>query len=225
MESSVYPWQAIGRLNKAGRGHCSATVVGPKLVLTAAHCLWDKRQWTFMAVDKIHFVAGWQRGEFNFHAIAVAVHIAPGYDPEEAGGMRNLVHDWALVELETDPVPTTGVITPVPYTEKIFWAHRKQKTVFIQAGYSGDRGQVLTGHVGCPMWGFVKGLALAIHACDAVPGDSGSPIIYEDPAAAGNYLIAAVHVAHTKERVGGKGFAVPASAFLPTYRKLLDKVD
>ena len=40
-DATAYPWSAIGRLNIARRGHCTAVLVAPKLILTAAHCLTD----------------------------------------------------------------------------------------------------------------------------------------------------------------------------------------
>ena len=53
--------------------------------------------------------------------------------------------------------------------------------------------------------------------CQAVPGDSGSPIIFSDGK---EYRLAAVHSAHTKNRLGGKGFAVPTASFMPFLEKL-----
>ena len=219
-DSRVYPWTAVGRFNKAGRGHCTATVVAPRIVVTAAHCVVDRYTEGYMAPDKLHFVAGWDRGEYLFHSIAVEIHPAHGHDPLRPATLSAVAVHCALIVLEQDPSPVTGILRPAMFSEKIFWELRKANTIYTQAGYSGDRGQVLTAHPDCKFWGFTKGLNIAEHGCQAVPGDSGSPIIFSDGK---EYRLAAVHSAHTKNRVGGKGFAVPTSAFMKALEKLSAK--
>jgi len=217
-DSRVYPWTAVGRFNRAGRGHCTASVVAPRIVVTSAHCLVNKATGTFTAPEDLHFVAGWDRGEYIFHSTASEIHAAPKYDPIAPTTLRMVVHDWALIVLEEDPSPTTGILKPAPYTDDIFWKLREKNTVFTQAGYSGDRGQVLTAHPKCLMLGFTKGLKIAEHGCQAVPGDSGSPIVYSSNGK--DYKLIAVHSAHSKNRVTGKGFAVPSSTFIGALNKL-----
>lgn len=211
--SRAVPWKAIGRFNMAGRGHCTATVVAPRIVATAAHCVVDKLTGGYMVPDKLHFVAGWDRGDYIFHSVALEIHPAPGYVPGARPTTRTVVNDWALVVLAEDPSPMTGVIEPVPYDMDVLMKLKGAKTVFVQAGYSGDKGQVLTSDENCKMYGFTKGLKLAEHGCQAVPGDSGSPIIYKSGDA---YKMIAVHSAHA----GATGYAVPASSFLDALGRL-----
>ncbi len=220
-DSRVYPWTAVGRFNKAGQGHCTATVVAPKIVVTSAHCLINRLTGGYMSPASLHFVAGWDRGEEIFHSVAAEIHPAPDHDPLRKSTIRAVVYDWALIVLEDDPSPTTGIIRPAAYTKDIFWKLRKAKTVFTQAGYSGDRGHILTAHPACLILGFNKSFKVVEHQCQAVPGDSGSPIIFSDGK---EYRLAAVHAAHTKNRLGGKGFAVPSSSFMPLLETLTKKV-
>ncbi|MDP4796028.1 MAG: trypsin-like serine protease [Rhodospirillales bacterium] len=220
-DSKVYPWTAVGRFNRAGRGHCTATVVAPWIIVTAAHCLINRATGGYMKPEDLHFVAGWERGEYLFHSVAKEIHPAPGHDPNRAATLHAVVYDWALIVLEQDPSPVTGIIRPALYNEETFWKLHKAKTVYTQAGYSGDRGQVLTAHPDCKMWGFTKGLMIAEHGCQAVPGDSGSPIIFSDGK---EYRLAAVHSSHTKNRLGGKGFAVPAASFMGELTRLSKQI-
>ena len=53
-------WEAVGRLD-TGDGFCSATLIAPDLVLSAAHCLFD-RAGQSLAPEAITFHAGLRNG-------------------------------------------------------------------------------------------------------------------------------------------------------------------
>ncbi len=212
VDSTAAPWRAVGRLNRRSGGHCTATVIAPNRVLTAAHCLWNKRTQKYIPYQALHFVAGWSKGEYLFHSKASSITPAPDYLTYRTKGIAAFTHDWAIVTLIDNPVPTTGVITPRGFAKGQFQPRKADTGPYIQAGYSADKRHVLTAHVNCAVWGIEKKLNVALHACDALPGDSGSPMITKDKS--GRYHLVAIHVGNLSTGGTGTGIAVPASTFL-----------
>ena len=211
-DSREYPWSAVGRLNKRTGGHCTGTLIGPDLVLTAAHCLWNKRTRRFLPKVSLHFVAGWQRGEYLAHSKAAELILPAGYRPDPA--KRGKLHlDWALVRLAEPVGETTGYLGVERLDRKVLARLMQEQAVFVQAGYSQDKKHVLTVHAACRMAGFTGKTDLLAHHCDAVPGDSGSPIFRFDGE---GFRIVGIHVATTKRRNPTLGLAVPSATFTAT---------
>ena len=182
---SAHPWASIGRLNVAGyriRRHCTGTLVAPDLVLTAHHCLKPIGQGDWADPGKVHFLAGYARGEFSAHRTA-AGYIPLG--PDSVLVRLTAPIDLPVLPIYDGPLPATGA-------------------VLAQAGYSSDRAHVLSVDAACSFLGTRSGGRWR-HDCRAVSGDSGSPLLIDRP---DGLSIAAIHIG----RIDGTGDAEPVSA-------------
>jgi hypothetical protein len=53
-------------------------VIEQDQVLTAAHCLFNRRTGRFLPPSSLHFLLGYQRGEYKAHALVGGYTIGPG---------------------------------------------------------------------------------------------------------------------------------------------------
>ncbi len=97
-------WQSVGRLDMKNGGYCTGTLIAPDLVLTAAHCVYD-RGGKMVAPENIKFKAGLTHGEAAAQRVVAQIEAHNGYVANRKHDMRNVRHDVALVRLEK-PIPT-----------------------------------------------------------------------------------------------------------------------
>jgi len=184
-------WNAVGRLNRSGRGYCTAVLIAPTAVLTAAHCLWDARRDQWLAADQLHFVAGYRRGSFAAHARGRSITTAAGLRLDALGMPTRPADDWAVIELDRD-LARSAAIRPIPLAGGRPHAADSGGIALKRIGYSADRPHLPMIVDFCRVRGLAEQGALLIHDCDAIEGDSGSPLIIES---ASGPRVLAVHVA------------------------------
>ena len=199
MSSSNWPWNAIGRINRSGQGHCTGILIAPARVLTVAHCLYDTRLRRWPPPSALHFLAGYSRDHWAAHRRGANLIVDARYAPETPPDVRSAATDWAILEL-TSPID----IPPVSVSSQ-----ERVDIPVIRAGYSQDRAHVLTVDRSCRILGRLQDTDVLIHNCDGTWGDSGSPLL---SARNGALRVTAIHVGWSELDGQTVGIAVPASS-------------
>lgn len=203
-------WDAVGKLILGKKGFCTGALIGPQLVLTAAHCLYDKTTGVQIHPDEIEFQAGFRNGRAVAYRRVSRAVAHPDYRFSAEDRLERVTDDLALLELsqpirlpslapfETGAAPVEG--DPVGV---VSYAQYREEAPSIQEGC-----EVLAGE-----------RQALILTCNVDFGSSGAPVFsFRDGVAK------VVSVISAKAEVDGRkvAIAVPLAEPLPALRAALE---
>lgn len=164
-------WEAVGRLELGGRGFCTGALVAPNLVLTAAHCLYDRTTGGRLDHGQIEFMAGLRNGRAVAYRTIRRAVTHPDYEFDAEVTADRVRNDVALLELH-HPIKNTRV-TPFETDDR----PRKGQKIGV-VSYAKGRAEAPSLQNICTVMARQQGVL--VMSCDVDFGSSGAPVFSFD---------------------------------------------
>ncbi|WP_343081851.1 trypsin-like serine peptidase [Ostreiculturibacter nitratireducens] len=160
-------WEAVGRLDIAGRAFCTGAMIAPDLVLTAAHCLYDRASGALIDAGEIEFLAGWRNGRAAAYRGVRRAIAHPDYEFEGNDKVDRVAYDLALLELD-HPIRLPSIHPFETDTRP-----RKGEDVGV-VSYAFDRAEAPSLQEACRVLARQSGVLVL--SCSVDFGSSGAPV-------------------------------------------------
>jgi protease YdgD len=166
----LFGWEAVGRIDTKG-SYCTGVLIAADLVLTAAHCVYDRRTGKMRPPESFTFSAGLRNGTSIATRTGAQVVAHADYLPRRGVTMHNIQTDVALLKLEK-PIST---FEAAPFA--IHSGLRQGNSVSV-VSYGRGRDSVLSWQRQCDVLG--RGYGLIAFNCDVTFGSSGAPVFIKE---------------------------------------------
>lgn len=176
-------WEAVGRLDIDGKGFCTGALIAEDLVLTAAHCLYDRDTGAPVDASRVEFLAGLRNGQALAYRTVRRAAVHPAYRFGAEAGVEESRVDVALLELDRPirstqvrPFETAGAVRAGARVGVVSYAVDRAEVPSLEdaCGVLGEQAGVLVmdclvdfGSSGAPVFATVGGVARIVSVISA----------------------------------------------------------